>query len=45
MRALDGVDLTIDSPANFVAIIGQNGSGKTTLAKHIVGLLKPDRAA
>ncbi|HXR35231.1 MAG TPA: energy-coupling factor transporter ATPase [Candidatus Binataceae bacterium] len=42
VRALDGVDLTIN-PGEFVAIIGQNGSGKTTLAKHIVGLLKPDR--
>ena len=30
-------------PGDFVAIIGQNGSGKTTLAKHIVGLLKPER--
>ncbi len=42
MRALDGVDLTINA-GDFVAIIGQNGSGKTTLAKHIVGLLKPDQ--
>lgn len=44
VRALDGVDLTIDA-GDFVAIIGQNGSGKTTLAKHIVGLLKPDRGS
>ena len=41
-RALDAVNLTI-SAGEFLAIIGQNGSGKTTLAKHIVGLLRPNK--
>jgi energy-coupling factor transporter ATP-binding protein EcfA2 len=28
-----------------VALIGRNGTGKTTLAKHLNGLLKPDRGS
>ncbi len=40
VRALDGVDLTID-PGERVAIVGQNGSGKTTLVRHFNGLLRP----
>ena len=42
LPALNEVDLTIGA-GEFVAIIGQNGSGKTSLAKHIVGLLHPQR--
>ncbi|MBF6571042.1 MAG: energy-coupling factor ABC transporter ATP-binding protein [Candidatus Binataceae bacterium] len=41
-RALDAVSLKV-MPGEFVAVIGQNGSGKTTLAKHIIGLLTPER--
>ncbi len=40
MRALDGVNLTLDGTAP-VAIIGQNGAGKTTLVKHFDGILCP----
>src|SRR3989338_7156856 len=29
----------------FAAIIGRNGSGKTTLAKHLNGLLIPDKGS
>lgn len=41
-RALEAVSLKV-MPGEFVAVIGQNGSGKTTLAKHIIGLLRPER--
>ena len=40
--ALDDVSVRI-MPGSFVGLIGRNGSGKTTLAKHLNGLLKPDR--
>ncbi|HCC79328.1 MAG: hypothetical protein A2X25_06385 [Chloroflexi bacterium GWB2_49_20] len=39
---LQGIDLNIDS-GDFLAIMGQNGAGKTTLAKHLNGLLKPNK--
>ncbi len=42
VRAVDAVDLTIGR-GEVVAIVGGNGSGKTTLAKHLNGLLAPDR--
>jgi energy-coupling factor transport system ATP-binding protein len=40
--ALQDVSLVIRA-GEFIALIGQNGSGKTTLAKHLNGLLHPDR--
>lgn len=40
VRALDGIDLTIES-GEFVAIVGENGAGKTTLVKMLNGLLRP----
>ena len=39
---LDGLDLALPG-GQSVAIVGANGSGKTTLARHLVGLLRPDR--
>ena len=40
VRALDGVDLTIES-GQFVAVKGRSGSGKTTLLNCISGLDQP----
>ena len=42
VRAVDGVDLTVRA-GEVVAVVGHNGSGKTTLAKHLNGLLDPDK--
>jgi len=39
---LKGISLKIKE-GEFIAIIGPNGSGKTTLAKHLNGLLKPEK--
>ena len=41
---LRGVHLRLDH-GECVALIGRNGAGKTTLAKHLNGLLKPDRGS
>ena len=40
VRALDGVDLTIDE-SQFIAIKGRSGSGKTTLLNCLSGLDQP----
>jgi energy-coupling factor transporter ATP-binding protein EcfA2 len=40
--ALMGVNLFVLA-GELVAILGRNGSGKTTLARHIIGLLQPER--
>jgi energy-coupling factor transporter ATP-binding protein EcfA2 len=40
--ALKGVNLIVHA-GELVAILGRNGSGKTTLARHIIGLLQPER--
>jgi branched-chain amino acid transport system ATP-binding protein len=41
LRAVDGVDLTIDEGA-ITGLIGPNGAGKTTLFNLIAGALAPD---
>lgn len=43
-RALKGINLTIYE-GEMLAILGRNGSGKTTIARHIIGLLQPDRGS
>ena len=40
VRALDGVDLTIES-GEFVSVVGRSGSGKTTLLDSIGLLVRP----
>jgi branched-chain amino acid transport system ATP-binding protein len=41
LRAVDGVDLTIDA-GTITGLIGPNGAGKTTLFNLIAGALAPD---
>ena len=41
VKALDGIDLTIEDGENF-AILGPSGSGKSTLLHIIAGLEEPD---
>jgi energy-coupling factor transporter ATP-binding protein EcfA2 len=40
--ALRGIDLEMGR-GEAIGLVGQNGSGKTTLAKHMNGLLRPER--
>ena len=42
--ALDGVDLTLESPS-MVGLVGPNGAGKTTLMKMLVTQLLPSDGA
>ncbi len=42
--ALKGVSLTVRE-GEMVALLGRNGSGKTTLARHLIGLLQPERGS
>ncbi|RME44918.1 MAG: ATP-binding cassette domain-containing protein [Chloroflexi bacterium] len=42
VQALAGATCSLEQ-GDFVALIGANGSGKTTLAKHLNGLLLPQR--
>jgi NitT/TauT family transport system ATP-binding protein len=44
VRALDGVDLTVESE-EFVAVLGPSGCGKSTLLNMIAGLLTPTAGA
>lgn len=44
VQALDGVCVRIE-PGEQVALVGENGSGKTTLARHLNGLLRPQRGS
>ncbi len=43
VRALDGVDLTIDS--GMFGLLGPNGAGKTTLMRILAGILRPTSGA
>lgn len=40
-NALDGVDVTLVRPKEFVGIVGESGSGKTTMLDLVTGLLSP----
>ncbi len=44
VRALNDITLSFE-PGEHVALVGRNGSGKTTLAKHLNGLLRPQRGS
>src|SRR5918997_5475744 len=41
VRALDGVDLTVDE-GSVLGLLGPNGAGKTTTVRILATLLKPD---
>lgn len=41
-EVLQGITLQIPS-GQFIAIVGHNGAGKSTLARHLNGLLRPQR--
>ncbi|PWH15896.1 MAG: hypothetical protein DDG58_10355 [Ardenticatenia bacterium] len=42
VQALRAVDLRMEA-GDYIALIGANGCGKSTLARHISGLLRPQR--
>ncbi|MDU8927042.1 sugar ABC transporter ATP-binding protein [Alisedimentitalea sp. MJ-SS2] len=42
VRALDGVDLTVDT-GECLGLVGHNGAGKSTLMNVLAGTLTPDR--
>lgn len=42
--ALNALALTVPA-GQFVALVGPNGGGKSTLARHLIGLLRPQRGS
>ncbi len=42
--ALNALSLTVPA-GQFVALVGPNGGGKSTLARHLIGLLRPQRGS
>ncbi len=40
-KALDGINLEINTSGEFLCLVGETGSGKSTLVKHMNALLRP----